>query len=158
MSTSLPPTTGPARLTLCRFVNLERGLDRDARALDHLVDLGRRHVQGRHEAKRVGSWRVEEEPRVLPARMLLELVARVGHGAACRGRAQVEGTEQTEAALMRKAELGHETFELLAEVGAGGGDSLEETRGEQGLHHRAAHGGHERAAVEGAALLAVRED
>src|SRR6516162_5155977 len=59
---------------------------------------------------------------------------------------------------MREAELGHETFELLAEVGAGGGDSLEEARGEQDLHHRAAHRGHERAAVEGAALLPMRED
>src|SRR5262252_1985540 len=137
---------------------LERGLDRDAGALDHLVDLSRRHVQGRHEAKRVEPWRVEEEPHVLPARMLLELVARVGHGAARPRCPQVEGAEQAETALMREAEFGHETLELLAKVGAGGGDSLEKARGEQGLHHRAAHRGHERAAVEGAALLAVRED
>src|SRR5262249_6385135 len=118
---------------------LQRGLDRDARALDHLVDLGWRHVQSRHEAKRVGPWRVEEEPHVLPAWMLLELVARVGDSAARCGRAQVEGAEQAEAALMREAELAHEALELLAEVGAGGGDSLEEAGGEQGLHHRAAH-------------------
>src|SRR5262245_65033566 len=108
------------------FECLQRGLDRDARALDHLVDLGWRHVQSRHEAKRVGPWRVEEEPHVLPARMLLELVARVGDSAARCGRAQVEGAEQAEAALMREAELANEDRELLAEVGAGGGDSLEE--------------------------------
>src|SRR5215472_2263815 len=120
MSTPLPSTTGPARLALRTFVKLERSFDRDARALDHLVDLGRRHVQGRHEAKRVGPRRVEEEARVLPAWMLLELVARIGHGAARRGCSQVEGAEQAEAALMREAELGHETFELLAEVDAGG--------------------------------------
>src|SRR5499426_2536867 len=158
MSAPLPPTTGPDRLALRTFMKLDHGFDRDARALDHLVDLGRRHVQRRHEAERVRPRGIEEEACALPARMLLELVARVGYGAARRRHAQIEGTEESEATLVREAKLAHEAFELPPQMGTRGSDAVEEARSDERLHHRAAHRGHEGAAVEGAALLAVRED